>query len=224
VEKIASLLFGSEELCPLCGVEERSSTERCCTVCEGKLEFVEGFWDDEKLQCHYFFFYNNFLRELVHDMKFHRQNHLAAVFGGWIADCLAERKLLDVDAIVYVPMASSEEKRRGYNQAKLMAEEISRRTGILLLDVLKKKRATTGHSTMTAYRRVKNVHGAYVVEKPEILKGRRILIVDDLVTTGATLSEIKRVLEAARPRSLRAVALASPRGLQGHERSEDGTA
>ena len=59
MEKIASLLFGSEELCPLCGVEERSSTERCCTVCEGKLEFVEGFWDDEKLQCHYFFFYRH---------------------------------------------------------------------------------------------------------------------------------------------------------------------
>ena len=91
------------------------------------------------------------------------------------------------DAVVFTPMTGKREKKRGYNQAKLLAEAFSERTGIpLLTDVLYKKRETESQVGMTQKERFINLSGSFGVRHSREVAGKNVLLVDDVLTTGAT--------------------------------------
>lgn len=101
---------------------------------------------------------------------------------------------LDADVIMPVPLANRRLFKRGYNQATLLAKPIAKATGIKLdLDsVHRKYRDDMGHKN--ARERAENIRGCFWVAKPGKIQGKRILLVDDVMTTGATFSELRRVL------------------------------
>lgn len=101
------------------------------------------------------------------------------------------------DVVIPVPLAYKRLFRRGYNQATLLARPIARAFGVRMdLSSFKRKyRADMGHKN--AKQRMENVKGVFNVIKPENIRGRKILLVDDVMTTGATFSELRRVLMKA---------------------------
>ena len=101
---------------------------------------------------------------------------------------------LDADIIMPVPLASRRLFHRGYNQATLLARPISRASGIRIDydSVRRKYRDDMGHKN--ARERAANIRGVFSVVKPDRIRGRKILLVDDVMTTGATFSELRRVL------------------------------
>lgn len=101
------------------------------------------------------------------------------------------------DIVMPVPLASKRLFQRGYNQATLLARPIARALGIKMdLDSVKRKyRENMGHKTTAE--RARNIHNVFMVRKPENIRGKRILLVDDVMTTGATFNELYKVLTAA---------------------------
>ena len=101
---------------------------------------------------------------------------------------------INADIIMPVPLATRRLFKRGYNQATLLARPIARATGIKMdLDSVRRKyRDDMGHKN--ARERAENIHGVFSVIRPDKIRGKQILLVDDVMTTGATFSELRRVL------------------------------
>lgn len=136
----------------------------------------------------------------------------------WLQDDLAE--LLEacvavhyaghpVDAVCCVPLYHARERHRGYNQARLLAGHLSRSLGKPLWPrVLARGRPTETQTHLTARDRLSNVKGAFRVRQPARVRGRRLLLVDDVMTTGATTSECARALKEAGVAAVYVVTLA----------------
>lgn len=105
----------------------------------------------------------------------------------------------DIDMLLPVPMHFFKRLRRGYNQSEVIAEEISRSTGILVGDNLKAMRGHSSQTRRSAFERFKNVKEIFSVEHPDELENLHILLVDDVITTGSTLHSCAHAIEVAVP-------------------------
>ena len=104
---------------------------------------------------------------------------------------------VDIDVVMPVPLANRRLFKRGYNQATLLARPIAKVLGVGMdLDSVRRAhRPDMGHKN--ACQRMENIHGVFSVVNPDAIRGKRILLVDDVMTTGATFSELRRVLMRA---------------------------
>jgi len=140
------------------------------------------------------FVYNDASRLLILKLKFQDETFLAPIFGGWLSKTGAE--LVSVsDAIIPVPLHYWRMLGRRYNQSLLLARALSNASGLTLLDHgLKRTRHTKQQVGMSRTERQKNVKGAFSVTDKEAVKGKTILLIDDVMTTGATLNACTQTL------------------------------
>ncbi len=111
----------------------------------------------------------------------------------FFADRLAEKlnRLPPPDCIVYVPMTKKSLNARGYNQTKLLAKAVSKRTGTpVIYDAVQKVKDTAAQKGLTHRERRENLKGAFKAVKRESLAGKSVLVIDDVLTTGATADEV----------------------------------
>jgi ComF family protein len=133
--------------------------------------------------------YSDVLKEALHLLKFSSVKRLSRPLGL----LLAGLEMPEVDFIVPVPLSGRELRRRGFNQTLLISRTLSRTTGIPLCQrLLHKKRETPPQVSLPRRERLLNLRGAF--EAREKLNGERVLIVDDVVTTGATVRECSRAI------------------------------
>jgi ComF family protein len=147
------------------------------------------------------------LREAIHIFKYRPLQALGAPLGAWMA---AQVRLVHPpDGVLPVPLHRTRLRRRGFNQALLLAGAVSRRFALALdYDNLVRIRPTRPQVELTGPERAQNVRGAFELKRPEAVAGKRLLLVDDVFTTGATLNECSRVLKAAGAESVTAFTLA----------------
>lgn len=140
------------------------------------------------------FAYTTPLDRLILDLKFHRRLHLAPLLGALMAEHLAAQERPQV--LLPVPLHPARLRERGYNQALELARPLSRRLGLPIdLALCRRVRATAQQATLTARERRRNLRGAFAVtRRPEYA---HVVLVDDVVTTGATVFELARMLRAA---------------------------
>lgn len=119
--------------------------------------------------------------------------YLSRTLGYLMLFVLAE-EFKDSDALVFVPMTKKAERRRGYNQSRLVAEELSKQSQKPLLDCVEKVRETESQKALGRREREENLAGCFRVTDKAAVKGKRLLIVDDTMTTGSTASELAEVL------------------------------
>jgi ComF family protein len=132
--------------------------------------------------------YEGGVRTLVHAFKFGGQSSLARALGGDLARCYVDHGL-DADVIVPVPLTVARRRDRGYNQAALLARQVSRQTGVAVAEALRRTgNAPPQAQSATAEERRRNVIGAFEVARASDIEGLRVLVVDDVATTGATLN------------------------------------
>lgn len=152
--------------------------------------------------------YSGGLRELIHLLKYHQVRPAAAVLGRMLAEAVRPLELPREIAIVPVPLHASKLRVRGFNQSELIAAEAVRllsREGLvpaLHAQALARRRDTPSQVGMTREQRAANLRGAFAVASPGAIAGRSILLVDDVLTTGATVSECARVLRRAGARKI----------------------
>ncbi|MBU2583514.1 MAG: ComF family protein [Alphaproteobacteria bacterium] len=132
--------------------------------------------------------YDGAMRDLVHGFKFRDRHEIRRLFGTWL--CRAGSQLIaDADIIIPVPLNRFRLLQRRYNQSAILAREVSRISGVpVLTGALRRGRRTKAQVGLTREQRRDNVRGAFDVpprQRPRI-EGRRVLLVDDVITTGAT--------------------------------------
>ena len=180
------LLKGEQtDICPRCRTENEDYPQG-----KLKLQFVDraaAVW-----------YYKDNVRKALHRYKFNRGTYLAEPFGRFMAMKVLGSGMEDVDLVTWVPISPIRRIVRGYDQDELLARVIARELGLPCEPLLKKVRHNRPQSGITGYaRRRANVLGVYRANREELIPGKRILLVDDILTTGATVSECARVLLTA---------------------------
>ncbi|HRY07896.1 MAG TPA: ComF family protein [Hyphomicrobiaceae bacterium] len=154
--------------------------------------------------------YDGVMRQMIHDFKFRDRHDASKLFGRWMAEAGASL-IADADVIAPVPLHRWKLLKRRFNQSALLATQVSQLTGIPNAPLaLARTRKTVPQLGLTAIQRQQNVKGAFSVpsrQRPAI-EGRRVLLVDDVITTGATISAATRALLAAGASSVDILALA----------------
>lgn len=149
------------------------------------------------------------MREAVHQLKYRNLRALAEVLGRFLGDYDAAHPR-PVDIITAVPLHPRRLRERGYNQSALLAEELGKLTGREVRNDILERRRDTGPQALTASaaaRRV-NVRGAFRCRNGAGLKGKKLLLIDDVVTSGATMNDCARALGKAGAATVRGLALA----------------
>jgi len=155
-------------------------------------------------------YFEGVLREAVHCLKYSGRTVLAEPLGDLMATYWMEHSV-PVDLVVPVPLHAARLRERGYNQAALLAREMARRDGLALDErVLIRWRATAPQVELDAGQRKENVHAAFRCASDK-LADKRILLVDDVCTTGATLEACALALYERGARSVQALTLARAR-------------
>lgn len=147
--------------------------------------------------------YDGALRGLLHLLKYEQVRPVARVLGSMLADAIArlgiETRFEDL-VVVPVPLHPGKLRQRGFNQSEVIAraalERVGRRTS-LHPKVLKRLRETRSQTGLTRHQRRENMRGAFTVFQPQVVEGREVLLIDDVFTTGTTVSECARVLRRA---------------------------
>jgi ComF family protein len=153
-----------------------------------------------------FGFYEGPLRDLVHLLKYDGMKPLAQPLGEYLSRALPLDERFD--AIVAMPLHWRRRFERGFNQAALLARQVARRRKIPVLNVVRRVRATRTQTGLTNAKRRDNVSGAFRARRGRPLEGLRILLVDDVMTTGATADECARALLGAGARRVDVLTLA----------------
>ena len=211
-------------VCAGCGTDALGSEETICIRClhhlpKTEFDLISGnpvekiFWGRVPLvsACSiYYFSKDSLIQSLLHQLKYRAHRSLGPFLGEEMGKLLVRSgRFFPVDGIVPVPLHPSKEKQRGYNQAGLLAEGISRATNTpFSIDLLRRTFATSTQTRKNRMQRWENVQDKFICSDSASVKGKHLLLVDDVVTTGATLESCGQSLLAAGAASIRIATLA----------------
>ena len=177
--------------CAVCGdpAEGRIEHEYTCPWCEEGDVFFEKARSAAR--------YRAVLRTALQAFKYRKVTSLSNDFGPLMTACLqVHYSKVPFDAVTFVPLHATRERSRTYNQARILAQGLAAQLGLSpVVRSLKRVRATTTQTDLTAAERRANVKGAFEAVDGAWLAGRSLLLVDDVMTTGATVNECARVLK-----------------------------
>ena len=195
---VHSLLFPAA--CAGCGAaQEQARQEPLCPAClrqmpiqQPPLCYRAGLWALSPWA------YEGTARELVLALKYNGRLPLASFLAREMAGAVRERLGEDpADLVAPIPLHPARRRERGFNQAELLAQALARELGIPhRADLLARRRATRPQTELTRRDRSDNVRGAFTLEPGQRLDGLRCLLVDDVLTTGATAAACARLLRA----------------------------
>lgn len=214
--------FSRVPVCRACLAKpEPLAAEYFCVQCRSP--FLSRFPLDDQGRCalcrrgvrgfdaaYSFGFYEGELRKLIHLFKYGRVQTLAGPLGRLLARALPLERSFDV--VVPLPLHWRKRWQRGFNQSALLAREIGRRTHTPVKSALRRVRYTESQAGLTSAKRRQNVSGAFQASrranKRNVLDGLRVLLIDDVMTTGATAASCARALKRAGAREVTLLTLA----------------
>lgn len=159
-------------------------------------------------------YYTEQFKNSFHRYKFTGQWQYSGVYGAWMWQCLQEQEpdWKRFDYITWTPISRLRWLKRGYDQSKRLAQVVARESALPLVATLHRKHTPEQSHTQHAEQRWSNVKDAYCIRPRADVSGKRILLVDDIITTGATLEEASSVLKKAGAQEVCCLTLA--RGLR----------
>lgn len=198
--------------CVFCGAVLKSRGSGVCESCIEnlpyvkkselpKIEFIDDFTSPLK--------YEASVRESILRYKFDGRNVYATTYAHILADNVRENLGGKFNLITWVPLSSERLSERGYDQAMLIAMATALDLGDVAVETLRKSTHTEPQSSKGGLsERKANISGAYELTDPELVEGKRILLIDDIVTTGATVSECARMLREGGAKEIYCASLA----------------
>lgn len=193
---------------PKCGICGKLNENFLCSKCNKMLEndakfSVEKFkkLENEFYEHIYMFKYEGLIRRLIIEYKFQEKSYLYKTIANFL---LKNKKMFEIiktyDKIVPVPISRKRKKTRGYNQSYLIAKDIANIVGIKLENkCLFKTKDIIEQSKLNKEERLKNIKGVYEIKNINRIKNKKILLFDDIYTTGSTVNECCRILNIAKP-------------------------
>lgn len=198
LHKLSELLFPPK--CILCGALLAKDETDLCRAC--RTDTVQAPRPKEKLpyldRWTSLWYYEGTVRRSLLKFKFYNARSYAVSYGRLLGMRLLREDMADFDLLTWVPVSPRRRRKRGYDQVELIARSVGMELETVPAALLKKVRNTPPQSGIsgTAERRA-NVLGAYRLTDPAAVKDKRILLLDDIITTGATAGECARILLTA---------------------------
>lgn len=196
-EFVLDLLFPPK--CPFCG-KLLDKGELLCPACQRELPWLSGAAGEARVEltagCVSALRYQDAVREAVHRYKFGGGRGRCRGFGALVAQCVRDHGLA-ADVISWPSLSARRLRRRGYDQAQLLARQAGKALGLPVVRTLRKAHRPAQSGLEDAAARRANLLGAYSAVHPERFAGKRVLLIDDVLTTGATLSECAKTLRLA---------------------------
>ena len=215
---------------PVCGICGKLNSDFLCKKCEKileseavfgvdkykkierKKENIKNNFNDKKYfdEHLYIFLYQGIIRRIILKYKFQEESYLYKTFVNFLLknENFFE-KIEKYDTIVPVPISKKRKKKRGYNQSELLAKEIAYNANLVLeKESLYKIKDIVEQSKLNKENRLKNIQGVYELVNKEKLNKKKILLIDDIYTTGSTVNECSKVLREAKPKKIGVLTLA----------------
>lgn len=150
------------------------------------------------------------VRDLIHRFKYQHHFYLRHPLADWLAETLEDPRIQTrtFDAIVPVPLHATRFREREFNQAEVLAKMIARRTGVPVLNDLRRTRNTTTQTRFDRAERMENLRNAFAMRHNADVQSKHLLLVDDVLTTGSTVDECSRVLRKAGAATIRVITVA----------------
>jgi ComF family protein len=199
--------------CAGCGSDVVEHNQLLCLQCIDRLPHTgfhryagnpveKIFWGRLPIFCATSFLYftkSSLLQHLVHQFKYNGRVEIGQFIGRRMGEALREASRFEnVDALVPLPLYASRERKRGYNQSRVLCEGIAEIMQVpVLKNVVARRTATETQTHKTRTERWANIAGRFELLQPEAIRGKHILLVDDVITTGATLEACGQELMAA---------------------------
>ena len=201
---------------PVCGICGKIDQKELCPKCAIKLRNLEKArlyaYPHTHFEKHFYLFpYEGIIREKLIHYKFQGKSYLSTFFAKILQNHEKMSRLLEkYDIIIPVPMYSKKEKLRGYNQTALIAKEIAKAYQNLIYDgkSLQKIKDTKMQSSLNKKQRKNNIKNAYNVINQQKIKDKKIVLLDDIYTTGATANECSKMLKQAGAKEILVVTIA----------------
>jgi ComF family protein len=199
-ESLLHLLF--PHVCAGCGSDHVDIKNFICMRCMHELPFTgfekvtdnpveKIFWGRLPIvsaTAQFYFTKDSVIQRLMHQFKYKGSKDIGYQLGKMMAESLAGKNRFNIDALVPMPLFPSREKKRGYNQATLICRGMGEVLGVPILDkVITRPEHTETQTKKSRVERWKNIDGKFYLADPESIKYKHLLLVDDVITTGATL-------------------------------------
>lgn len=190
---------------PVCAICLNEADRYLCSKCRKWVNFksknnVDVYRNKSYKKHLYIFEYEGIIRKRILEYKFKNKSYLSY---GLAETILCNKKnisfIKEYDYLLPVPMHKSRIKTRGYNQSELIAECIARKVNCKLLkrDILIKSKNIVAQSSLDKNKRMENIKNAFCVKNSKMIQGKKILLLDDIYTTGSTVNECSRILSEA---------------------------
>ena len=215
--------FFLPRICLVCKNKILNSDKILCSDCFNKLEiaqhdrldfeFERKFLSDKivhDFQAAFVFQENTPIRQIIHEFKYEDKFIIGKYLGIKVSELLREKIVnWKADIITEVPLHSLRKAERGYNQAEIIAMEIGKRIGIKFNgNILKRIKFTETQTKLNLTDRRENIKDAFKLKKQKLVKNKNIILVDDVITTGATISECAKVLKDNGAKNIYALSVA----------------
>lgn len=215
INRVLDLLFPPR--CPFCQQMLKREHGTVCAQCQKTLPWLADGQIRRKIDfadaCFSPLAYRDAVPAALHRYKFSGVRAYAAPFGALMAQCLRTQTDMVPDLITWAPLSTKRLKQRGFDQAELLAQEASRQLSIQKLPTLHKTIHTKPQSGLAqSTQRQANARGVYEIITDVRLQGRRVCLIDDVVTSGATLGECAALLREAGAAQVLCLTLAQARG------------
>ena len=187
LNSFADLIYYKDESCLICG---REDSDLLCSSCREKIKKIdeptELKLDKEGFMVYSYAYYGNVLRELMLRLKYKKEYLSAELFSAFLFDKLKETGI-NPEVITYIPIREENKEKRGYNQCELIGKGLSKLTGIKAAELLVIDKAAKDQIGLSPMERFKNMEGKFRCLCYSKYKDKNILLIDDVVTTGATV-------------------------------------
>ena len=200
---------------PICGMCGEINENYICNNCYENIKKIKkcviNEYNNRNFSKHlYIFRYEGIIRNKIIEYKFEDKGYLYKMFAKII---LSDKKTCNFikkyDVIIPVPISKKRKKKRGYNQSELVANELAQKLNQdIWTDIIIKKKDNKPQSELNKLERIKNVEDIYKINKPIEVKNKKVLLLDDIYTTGSTVNEIARKLKQTQTQEIGVITLA----------------
>jgi len=195
LSSIADLIYYRDDSCLICG---REDSNLLCRSCSEKIKKIdepgEISLDKEIFKVYSYAYYGNVIRELMLRLKYKKDFQAAQLFSMFLYEKLKETGIKP-DVITFIPIREENRKKRGYNQCELIGKGLSKLAGIKAAELLAVNEGAKDQIGLSSLERFKNMEGKFRCIYYPKYKDKNILLIDDVITTGATVCQGAKVLK-----------------------------
>jgi ComF family protein len=204
-----SLVKGETQICTDC----RYHLPETNSHLDSENKLMKKFWANLPLRYAFACFHfikNSRVQNIIHSLKYENNQEIGELLGRWYGAILRENGLNQAfDLIIPIPLHSARLRQRGYNQSDCFAKGLSETMQVKWsADAIARSKATQTQTRKSRLERWQNVSDIFVVQKPELIDNQRVILVDDVITTGSTVESCLQVLQDAGAKEISVAAIA----------------